>query len=105
MKNENCYLDEDELSRLAEIYKLFGSVPRLRILLALKEKPCSVNELTEIIGISQPATSHQLKDMKLAKIVKSRKSGRTITYSLQDDHISKTLEIGIQHLKGECEGF
>ena len=93
-------LDNEELERLTEIYKLFGSVPRLRILLQLNEGECAANELSEAAELSQSATSHQLKDLKQGRIIKSRKEGMNVIYSLDDNHIVEMLENGINHIIG-----
>ena len=86
-----------------EIYKLFGSVPRLKILLHLNKGECIASKLAEVAGISQSATSHQLKDLKKSRIIKSRKVGMNVFYRLSDQHIVKMLESGIEHvLKENC---
>jgi len=93
--------NNEELERLCEIYKLFGSIPRLKILLRLSKGECMVSELSEVAELSQPATSHQLKDLKQARVIKSRKEGMNVFYSLDDDHIVKMIQSGIQHIVGE----
>jgi ArsR family transcriptional regulator, lead/cadmium/zinc/bismuth-responsive transcriptional repressor len=104
MQYKNLFLAEDDLLRLEEIYKLFGSVPRLKILVRLSKGECGVTELCEVAGLTQSATSHQLKDLKQCRVVKSRKEGLNVYYSLDDDHIVKILESGIEHIKGDhCE--
>ncbi len=94
-------LTADDFERLSEIYKLFGSVPRLKILLRLSEGECVASELAEAAEISQSAGSHQLKELKHSRVVKARKDGMNVYYSLDDDHILKLLESGIEHIKGE----
>ncbi len=94
-------LNSQEFERLSEIYKLFGSVPRLKILLRLSHGECVASELSEAAQLSQSATSHQLKELKFCRIIKSRKEGLNVYYSLDDDHITKMLESGIQHVKGD----
>lgn len=99
-------LEEEELFELEEIYKAFGSVPRLKMLIYLKgceskKCECTVTKLAEVAGLSQSATSHQLKDLKAKKIIKSRKEGLNIFYSLKDSHIFKIIESGLAHIKGE----
>lgn len=94
-------LDKLELTRLAEIYKLFGNLARLKILLKLSNGEYDASELAKAAGLSQSATSHQLKDLKNCRIVKARKEGARIFYSLDDNHILKLLETGIEHIKGE----
>ena len=93
-------LNNEELGRLTEIYKLFGSIPRLRILLHLNKGECSASDLSLACGLSQSATSHQLKDLKQGKIIKSRKEGMNVFYSLDDNHIVQMLENGIEHITG-----
>jgi len=103
MTRNRTYNDE-ELERLSDIYKLFGSIPRLRILMRLYEGECTVGELSQIAGISQSATSHQLKDLKQGRVIKAHKKGMNVFYSLDDNHIVKLLETGIDHILGEyCE--
>ena len=94
-------LNIEDLERLSEIYKLFGSVPRLRILLQLNEGESVVGELSKAAGLGQSATSHQLKDLKQGRIIKSRKEGINVYYSLDDDHIVKMLENGLEHIIGD----
>ena len=94
-------LSHDDFDRLSEIYKLFGSVPRLKILLRLSESECVASDLAKAAGISQSATSHQLKELRQCRIIKSRKDGMNVFYSLDDNHIVKLLESGIEHVKGE----
>ncbi len=95
------YLTTEDFERLSEIYKLFGSVPRLKILLTLSQGECVASQLAEAAEISQSAASHQLKELKHCRIVRSRKDGMNVFYSLDDNHIVKLLESGIEHIKGE----
>lgn len=97
----NSNLNNDQFFELEEIYKAFGSMPRLKILIKLSKGECIASDLAKIAGLSQSATSHQLKELKLKKIIKNRKDGLNIYYSLQDRHIVKILNSGIQHIKGE----
>ncbi|MEG1869286.1 MAG: metalloregulator ArsR/SmtB family transcription factor [Oscillospiraceae bacterium] len=101
MSNILLDLTDNEFKRLEEIYKLFGSAARLKILVRLSYGECGAGELGEIAGLTQSATSHQLKDLKNCRIIKSRKDGLNVFYSLDDDHIVKMLETGIEHIKGE----
>lgn len=95
-------LNEDEYLELEEIYKAFGSTPRLKILNRLACGECVARDLEIATGLSQSATSHQLKELKEKRIVKSRKSGLNIFYALHDKHIIKIIESGIEHVKREC---
>lgn len=104
MQYKNLIVDEEDFSRLEEIYKLFGSTPRLKILIRLSKGECAVSELCEVAGLTQSATSHQLKDLKQCRIVRCRKDGLNVYYSLDDNHIVEILESGIEHVKGDhCE--
>ena len=93
--------DDEQLERLTEIYKLFGSVPRIKILLHLSQGECVASKLSDIAGITQSATSHQLKDLKQGRVIKSQKRGMNVFYSLDDDHIVRMLENGIDHILGD----
>lgn len=95
-------LTEQEYKRLEIIFKEFGSMPRLKILLALRESERNVSELIEICGLSQSATSHQLKELKNSRLVKNRRVGNEIKYSLDDQHVLDILEIAIAHVIGHC---
>lgn len=94
-------LQEHEYTKLAEIFKLFACDTRLKLLMKLFEGECSASDLASSINISQSATSHQLKDLKKSRIIKSRKEGKHVFYSLDDHHILSILRIGVEHLRGE----
>ena len=94
-------LSNDEFFELEEIYKAFGSIPRLKILMHLRDGESIASELSKVSGLSQSATSHQLKDLKMKKIIKSRKEGLNIYYSLQDKHIFKIIECAVEHIQEE----
>lgn len=87
--------------RLVTIYKAFGSIPRLKILLALVEGEKSASDLSTIALISQSATSQHLKELRLCDIIRSRKEGMHVFYRLSDEHIEKMLLLGLEHVKGE----
>ncbi len=95
-------LDETQYLKLEEIYKMFSSATRLKILLKLKEEDCSAGDLATYVNISPSAISHQLKDLKNKRIVKSKKVGLSVIYSLDDNHIMKILENAISHILGDC---
>lgn len=90
--------DEEELYDLAEFYKIFADSTRIRILFTLFHSPLCVCDLAETLGMKQPAVSYQLKILKQARLVKSRREGRTVYYSLSDDHVSGIIEMGREHL-------
>ena len=88
----------EKLYDLAELFKVFGDSTRVRILYALYEKEMSVNELAETLEMSQSATSHQLKVLKTSKLVRNRRAGKTMIYSLADGHVVTILAQGIEHI-------
>ena len=95
----NIPLDE-ELYDLAELFKVFGDSTRIKILYALfaSEELC-VNDLAKIMNVSQSATSHQLRTLKTNKLVKYRRDGKTIYYSLADEHVRSILDQGMEHIE------
>ncbi|MCP4182063.1 MAG: helix-turn-helix transcriptional regulator [Hyphomicrobiales bacterium] len=90
---------EAHLSDLADLFKLFGDGTRLRILWALSESEMCVCDICALLQIKQPAVSHQLKNLKQARIVKNRRDGKVIYYSLDDDHMRKLLNLGMAHIQ------
>ncbi len=91
-------LSEDMLFELADFFKNFGDTTRIKILCAISEGELCVGDIAEKINVSQTALSHQLKLLKSAKLVKARKDGKNIFYSLDDDHVKKIIEVGLDHI-------
>ena len=91
-------ISEDNIYNLAELFKVFGDSTRIRILLLLQEKEASVNEIANELYMNQSAISHQLKNLKHSKLIKNRREGQTIYYSLDDDHVYKIIEMGLAHV-------
>ena len=91
--------DDQSLSQLADFYKLFGDCTRLGIIWALAESEMCVCDLCVLMKMKQPAISHQLRTLKQMHIVKYRREGKVVYYSLEDQHINKVLEVGRQHLR------
>ena len=91
--------DEVELCDLAEFFKIFGDSTRIRILYALYESEMCVCDLAELLRVSQSAISHQLALLRASKLVKYRRDGKTVFYSLDDDHIFSILAQGMEHIK------
>lgn len=90
--------DEDSLTGLAEFFKVFGDPTRIRILSALRHSELCVCDLSAILAMSQSAVSHQLRVLKSARLVKNRREGRVVYYSLLDQHLEKILDVGREHL-------
>lgn len=91
--------DDEYLYDLADLFKTFGDSTRIKILYALFEAELCVGDLATILQLSQPAISHQLKVLKDAKLVKFRREGKVIFYSLDDDHVRSILSIGMNHIE------
>ncbi len=91
--------EEELLYDLAEFFKVFGDSTRIRILYALKENELCVCDIANLLGLTQTAVSHQLRVLKSSKLVKARRNGKTVFYSLDDDHIHSILDMGIHHLE------
>ena len=92
-------LDEDELIEMAELFKMFGDSTRIKILSLLFEREKCVQEITEASGSSQSAVSHQLRLLKQARLVRCRRSGKQIFYTLADDHVKTILGMAKEHLE------
>ena len=90
---------EETLFDLAEFFKVFGDSTRIRILYALRETELCVCDIASLLGLTQTAVSHQLRVLKNAKMVKARRNGKTVFYSLDDSHIHSILDMGICHLE------
>ncbi len=90
---------EEELAELADFFRVFGDVTRIRILYALLCKEMCVQEIADTLGMSQSAISHQLRVLKQLDLVKRRRDGKTIYYSPADTHITTILNTGIEHIE------
>ncbi len=89
---------DEELYDLAELFKIFGDSTRIKILFALLPGELCVSDLAQCLGVTQTACSHQLRVLKNNKLVRFRRDGKQIYYSLSDDHIRTILEIGMEHI-------
>ena len=93
-------LPRDEvLYDLAELFKIFGDSTRVKILYALLESELCVCDIAKLMEVSQSAVSHQLRVLKASKLVKFRREGKTIYYSLADDHVTRILSQGMEHIE------
>lgn len=90
--------DLDLLFELADLFKVFGDSTRLRIMYAIADDEMSVLRIAETLGMEQSTISHQLRVLKNNKLVRSRREGKQIYYALDDDHVKKIIEMGIDHL-------
>ncbi|WP_186365841.1 ArsR/SmtB family transcription factor [Enorma burkinafasonensis] len=92
--------DEELLYDLADLFKTFSDTTRIKILYALYDGPRSVGDIAETIGATQSAVSHQLRILKQARLVRFDRDGRSLIYSLADDHVHTMLAQGMSHI---CE--
>ena len=90
--------DEDLLYDLAELFRIFGDSTRIRILYVLFEAEMCVCDIAALLGMTQSAISHQLRALKNARLVKARRDGKTIFYSLADDHVKTIIDQGLEHV-------
>lgn len=90
--------DELKLVATAELLKVFGDPTRIKIICALLKAEMCVCDLSALLDVSQSAVSHQLKTLKQARLVKYRRDGKVIYYSLDDDHIGRIFEAGYEHV-------
>ncbi|WP_066871494.1 ArsR/SmtB family transcription factor [Clostridium mediterraneense] len=91
--------DDEVLYDLAELFKVFGDSTRIKILYSLFQAEMCVCDIGIILGISQSAVSHQLRVLKQARLVKYRREGKVVYYSLDDDHIKRIFNEGLNHIK------
>ena len=90
---------EEEMQDLADFFKVFGDATRLKILYVLLNSEMCVLDIAQILGMTQSAISHQLRVLKQMDLVKNRREGKTIFYSLADSHIVTILSQGIDHIE------
>ena len=90
--------DDEKLYDLAELFKVFGDSTRIKILYALFEAELCVCDIAQLLGLTQSAVSHQLRVLKAGRLVKPRKEGKTVFYSLADDHVRTLIAQGMDHI-------
>ena len=90
---------EEYLYDLADLFRIFGDTTRIRILYSLFDGELCVGDISTILGMSQSSVSHQLRILKDSKLVKFRRDGKSIFYSLDDDHVRYILDLGMEHLE------
>lgn len=90
---------DETLYDLAELFKVFGDSTRIKILYALFTAELCVYDISQLLSVSQTAVSHQLRVLKTNKLVKSRKEGKNVFYSLADDHVYSIINQGIEHIE------
>jgi len=89
---------DETLYDLAELFRIFGDTTRIKILYVLFESDMCVCDIAELLGMTQSAISHQLRVLKASKLVKNRREGKSIIYSLADSHVRQIIDQGIEHI-------
>ncbi len=90
--------DDETLCDLADLFRIFADSTRIKILYVLFESEMCVCDLAQLLGMTQSAISHQLRSLKQAKLVKYRREGKTVFYSLSDGHVRTILDQGMEHI-------
>ena len=90
--------DEETLYDLADLFRIFADSTRIKILYLLFESEMCVCDIAQLLGMTQSAISHQLRALKQAKLVKNRRDGKTVFYSLADDHVRTIINQGMDHV-------
>ena len=98
-KVEQVMPDEEQLLNLAEFYKVFGDSTRIKILYVLSQSEMCVCDIATLLQMGQSAISHQLRMLKQMRLVKFRRDGKTVFYSLADGHIETILAQGMEHIE------
>ena len=96
--------EENTFNNLADLFKLIGDTTRCRILFALDEREMCVCDIANVLSMTKSAVSHQLATLRRSGIVRCRKSGKEVYYTLDDEHIRTLYEIGIKHINHKIGG-
>lgn len=91
--------DDEILYDLAELFKVFGDSTRIKILYSMFEHELCVNDIARLLNLSQSSVSHQLRILKTSKLVKFRREGKSIFYSLDDEHVRAIISMGMEHVE------
>lgn len=95
--------DENELYDLSDFFKILGDSTRAKIIWALDEDELCVCDLAALLGMTKSAVSHQLHSLRQANLVKNRREGKVVFYSLADDHVKQIFEKGLEHIREKTE--
>ena len=93
----NLVIDEELAGQMAELFRALGDTSRIQIIAALTTNDMNVGELAELVNISDSAVSHHLRHLRQMKLVRTRKEGRHVFYSLDDDHVRDLYRCGLEH--------
>ena len=96
---KNRVYARDQYESLADLMKMFADATRVRILHTLEQHEMCVCDLAALLGITKSAASHQLKTLRMANLVRSRRVGQIVFYALADDHVKELIDVGFEHLR------
>ncbi len=99
IKEKNIF-DEEKLYDLADLFRIFGDTTRIKLLYILRNQELCVNDLAQSLNMTQSAVSHQLKILRQSKLVRNRREGKSLFYSLNDNHVVTIIDQGMEHI---CE--
>lgn len=91
--------EEEEIQEIADLFKVFADASRIKILLAMYDGERSVSEISEAVGMTPSAVSHQLAVLRSAKLASARRDGKQIFYSLADEHVHTIIGVGREHIE------
>ena len=97
---EKNFFDEEKLYDLADLFRIFGDTTRIKLLYILRNQELCVNDLAQSLNMTQSAVSHQLKILRQSKLVRNRREGKSLFYSLNDNHVVTIIDQGMEHI---CE--
>ena len=92
-------MDSKEINAIAELFKAFADSTRVRIMLSLLENELNVSQIVEAVGASQTAVSHQLRALRQGHLVKCRRDGKNMIYSIADDHVKIIIDCAVEHIE------
>lgn len=97
--NQPAHLDEGQAAQMAELFKSLGDSNRVQIIAALTAGEMNVSALADIVGISESAISHHMRQLRLLRLVRTRKTGRYVFYALDDQHVADLFRCGLEHVQ------
>lgn len=100
-KIQNEIPSNDEIYNLSELFKVFSDGTRIKIIYTIYKKELCVHDIANVVNMSHSSVSHQLKNLKQARLVKSKKEGKEVYYTLNDEHIEKIFKLALEHIEEE----
>jgi len=102
-KIQNNIPSNNEIYNLSELFKVLGDSTRIKIIYTIYKKELCVHDIANVVNMSHSSVSHQLKNLKQARLVKSRKEGKEVYYTLNDEHIEKIFKLALEHIEEEIK--